>query len=87
MLANLKGVYLRDSDFLRAARILERLCRLCPTDLLQRRDLGVALVQGGQPGRAIPHLTAYLDASPQAADTDTVHEFLGRARGEVARWN
>jgi regulator of sirC expression with transglutaminase-like and TPR domain len=87
MLTNLKAVYLGQGDFRRAARVIERLRQLSPDDLLQRRDLGVSLLQAGQPGKAIPHLSAFLAASPQAGDADAVRRLLNRARSEVARWN
>src|SRR6516225_6472232 len=47
MLTNLKSVYLRDGDFARAARVIQRLRRLDPADLLQQRDLGVSLFRAG----------------------------------------
>ena len=87
MLNNLKGAYLRQSDFGRAARVISRLLQLLPGDHVQRRDLGVALVHAGQPGRAIGHLQAYLDLVPDAADADEVRTFLGDAKSAVARWN
>ncbi len=87
MLSNLKAVYLRQRDFRRAARVIGRLRQLAPDDLLQRRDLGVTLLHAGQPGKAIDHLTAYVEASPQAGDQQTVRQLLQRARDEVAKWN
>jgi regulator of sirC expression with transglutaminase-like and TPR domain len=87
MVNNLKAVYLRDSDFPRAARVMERLVQLGPDDPVQRRDLGVSLVHAGKPGRAIGHLKLYLDRLPTAADGDAVRGFLDRATAEVARWN
>jgi regulator of sirC expression with transglutaminase-like and TPR domain len=87
LLTNLKSVYLRSADFPRAARTTERLVSLLPGDAEQRRDLGVCLIHAGRPGKAIPHLRAYLAAAPQAADAATVGEFLSEAMREVARWN
>jgi regulator of sirC expression with transglutaminase-like and TPR domain len=87
MLNNLKGAYLRQPDFGRAARATEPLVQLSPADPTQRRDLGVTLVHAGKPGRAIDHLRAYLDAVPDADDRDRVREFLSDARAAVARWN
>src|SRR5262249_14246110 len=52
MLGNLKGVYLRQNDFGRAARVIGRLRQLAPDDMLQQRDLGVSLLHAGQPGQA-----------------------------------
>src|SRR5262249_41919209 len=87
MLSNLKAVYLNQGDFVRAVRVLRRLCQLCPDDPVQRRDLGVASFHAGQPGQAIDHLAAYVEALPGADDVLTVQQFLTRARGQVARWN
>jgi regulator of sirC expression with transglutaminase-like and TPR domain len=87
MLNNLKGVYLRVGDYLRAARVIERLRQLSPDDPLQHRDLGATLFQAGHAGRAIDHLQAYLSASPEANDAETVEQMLTQARASVARWN
>jgi regulator of sirC expression with transglutaminase-like and TPR domain len=87
MLSNLKGVYLKLADFRRAARIIGRLLQLTPHDPLQHRDLGVTLIQNGEPGRALDHLQFYLDHAPASEDAETVRDVLKRARGEVAKWN
>ncbi len=87
MLNNLKGVYLRNEDYSRAARIIERLRQLSPHDPLQSRDLGATLLRGGHAGRAIDHLEAYLRAAPEAGDADTVKQLLMQAQASVARWN
>jgi regulator of sirC expression with transglutaminase-like and TPR domain len=87
MLNNLKGIYLRDGDYPRAARVMGRLLRLAPGDVAQRRDLGVTLVHADQPGKAIDHLRAYLAARPAAADAGAVEGFLKEAQRDVARWN
>ncbi len=87
MLNNLKAVYLRGSDYRRAVRVMERLHQLNPNDLLQRRDLGAALIHTGQPGKAIDHLGAYLDAVPGADDRPSVLQLLKQARAAVAHWN
>lgn len=87
MLNNLKGVYLRAGDYRRAARVIERLRQLNPDDPLQRRDLGATLLQAGQAGKAIDHLQAYLQASPEVSDVEVVGKLLSQARAAVARWN
>ncbi len=87
ILTNLKAVYLRDQDYRRAARVIGRLRQLCPNDPLQRRDLGISLLQTGQPGQAIDHLLAYLADVPKGPDTDMVRQLLDRARSDVAKWN
>lgn len=87
MLNNLKGAYLRQRDFARAARTIGRLIQLCPDDLTQRRDQGAVLLQAGRAGQAIDELETYLDAEPPPEDSRSVRELLDQARGEVARWN
>jgi regulator of sirC expression with transglutaminase-like and TPR domain len=87
MLNNLKGTYLRDEDFARAVRVIERLRQLRPDDPLQERDLGASLLRAGQPGRAVDHFRAYLEDLPAAADADTVRDLLRQALSEVAKWN
>jgi regulator of sirC expression with transglutaminase-like and TPR domain len=87
MLSNLKGTYLRQGDFPRAIRVIERLRQLNPEDPLQQRDLGVCLFRAAQPGRAIDHLTGYLSTLPDAADAATVRRMLKQAEGLVAQWN
>jgi regulator of sirC expression with transglutaminase-like and TPR domain len=87
MLNNLKAVYLGASDFGRAVRVLRRLRQLNPQDPQQQRDLGATLARNGQPGPAISHLEAYLQALPNAEDADLVREVLNRACAAVAKWN
>ncbi|MBY0525500.1 MAG: transglutaminase-like domain-containing protein [Gemmataceae bacterium] len=87
MLINLKGIYLKAEDYPRALRILGRLRQLAPRDVVQRRDLGATLLQAGQPGPAIDHLEAYLNALSDGPDVVAVQELLDRAKSEVARWN
>lgn len=87
LLANLKGVYLREEDYQRAIRVMQRLRQLAPDDPGQRRDLGAVLLQAGQPGPAIDHLAAYLKAVPQSEDAKGARQLLEQARGEVAKWN
>jgi regulator of sirC expression with transglutaminase-like and TPR domain len=87
MLANLKAIYLRQGDFPRAARVIGRLTQLAPADPLHQRDLGIALLQAGQPGKAIRHFSAFLESAPGSAEAETVRKLLGRARADVGRWN
>src|SRR5262249_52059023 len=87
LLTNLKALYLGQNDYLRAARVMERLRQLSPEDLLQRRDLGISLLQAGQPSRAIAHLAAYLTAEPSRPDADKVRRLLNEAYKAVSPWN
>lgn len=87
MLTNLKGVYLREPDFPRAARVIKRLIQLLPGEVLQRRDLGVCLIHADRPGAAIRHLQAYLAATPCAEDAETIQEMIKLSLAKVARLN
>jgi regulator of sirC expression with transglutaminase-like and TPR domain len=87
MLTNLKGVYLKRNDPARAARVIGRLVQLCPRDLSQRRDLGVALLGAGREGQAIDHLEIYLGGEPPPEDSLAVRDLLRQAQAAVARWN
>ncbi|HZU35582.1 MAG TPA: tetratricopeptide repeat protein, partial [Gemmataceae bacterium] len=87
MLNNLKGIYWKAGDFVRAARVAGRLHKLLPTDSEQARDLGVCLLYANQAGRALDHLTAYLANVPRAEDARTVEGLVRQARSAIARWN
>jgi regulator of sirC expression with transglutaminase-like and TPR domain len=87
MLNNLKSIYLGKKDWVRSARVLERLRQLNPYDTGLRRDLGVCLARYGQPGKALDHLRAYLDAEPEADDAATVTEILDATQQRLAEWN
>jgi regulator of sirC expression with transglutaminase-like and TPR domain len=86
LLANLKKVFLDAKDLPKAIRVIERLMQLKPDDKMERRDLGICLVQAGRFGPAIDHLLAYLESAPANGD-DQVRRLLDQAQTEVARWN
>src|SRR5262249_47033603 len=81
MISNLKGCYLREADFQRAIRTMCRLIQLAPRDWTQRRDLGSAYLQNGQPGKAIDQLQVYLTNVPEAIDREAVEKMIRQARG------
>jgi regulator of sirC expression with transglutaminase-like and TPR domain len=87
LLMNLKGAYIREGDFERAARVIGRLRQLVPQDPCEQRDLGVCLLQLGQAGRAVNLLSGYLAASPNGPDAEQVSQLLRQAQADVARWN
>src|SRR5262249_14708062 len=87
MLTNLKGVYQRQRDHARTARVAGRLCQLSPEDPMQQRDLGISLLQAGRAGQAIGPLERYLKREPPPEDARQIREVLAEAQMEVARWN
>jgi regulator of sirC expression with transglutaminase-like and TPR domain len=87
MLTNLKAVYLRQGDFRRAGRVTRRIMQLEPDNPVEQRDLGVCLIQSGEPGPAIDLLEEYLRRTPGAAEADVVRKLIKKARTDVAKWN
>ena len=49
--------------------------------------LGVCLARHGQPGKALDHLQAYLDAEAEAEDAATVTAILKATQQRLAEWN
>lgn len=86
ILTNLKKIYTDANDLPKAIRVIERILQLKPDDPVERRDLGICLVQAGRHGPAIDHLAGYL-ASPSANGDDQIRRLLNQAQSEVARWN
>jgi len=87
MLTNLKAIYLRRKDFIRAARVIGRLRQISAQDMEQRRDLGLCLLQCGQPGQAIDHLRAYLESASDNPDAESTQQWLNQALKDVGAWN
>jgi regulator of sirC expression with transglutaminase-like and TPR domain len=87
MLNNLKWIYMREKDFPRSIRVIERLRQLDPGNPFLKRDLGLCLLEADRPGRAIDFLEAYLKEAPAGEDADSVRQKVLKARGQVARWN
>jgi regulator of sirC expression with transglutaminase-like and TPR domain len=87
MLNNLKGIHLDKEDYLRCARIIERLSALLPNDASQKRDLGLCLAQIERHGQAINYLREYLLADPTANDAGAVQKVIMKITAEIAKWN
>jgi regulator of sirC expression with transglutaminase-like and TPR domain len=87
MLNNLRKIYLEAEDHRRAARVLRRLLQLQPRDPSVHRDLGAALVRLEKYGKAIDHLSFYLDQAAEAEDIEAVRKTLNSAKAQVAKWN
>jgi len=87
LLTNLKAIYVKQEDFARAARVIARLRQISPEDVEHRRDLGLCLLQAGQPGQAIDHLCAYLAAAPDSSDAESTQQWLNQAWKDIGTWN
>jgi regulator of sirC expression with transglutaminase-like and TPR domain len=87
MLSNLQGIYNQQHDYPRCVRVLQRRRQLQPQQSQLRRELGICLIQAGQPGPAIDHLTAYLGSGPAPDEATVAQAWLQRAWKEVGKWN
>ena len=68
MLRNLKIIYGKRDDHLRAARVCDRLLELDPEQAVERRDRGLLYAAVGCYGLAADDLEAYARKAPRAED-------------------
>jgi regulator of sirC expression with transglutaminase-like and TPR domain len=87
MLTNLKLIYLRKNDINRSIRILNRLRQIAPNDPSQIRDLGVVLLQAGQPSKALSNLESYIRKVPSALEDDEINNWIKQAKKEISNSN
>lgn len=87
MLANLKGIYLAGEDYQRSIRVMRRMRQLQPEDAALQRDLGVAWMKVGEPGKALDLLEAYVRLAPEASDATVIHQLVREAKALIARLN
>jgi regulator of sirC expression with transglutaminase-like and TPR domain len=72
LLTNLKGLYLKAGDHDRALAAVERILLLSPIAPHETRDRGVILARMGRKDEALKQLEAYLNAVPEAADSERI---------------
>ena len=77
MLLNLKHLYVKGEDYVRALGVVDRLLLLSPGDSTELRDRGFLHAHLGRPGAAVSDLESYLSLTPHARDAESV-------RGRVA---
>jgi regulator of sirC expression with transglutaminase-like and TPR domain len=76
MLTNLKGLYTKSGDHLRALAAVERILMITPTAPAESRTRGVLLARLGRHEEAAAQLEAYLRVSPAATDAPRVEAML-----------
>ena len=76
MLTNLKGLYTKAGDHLRALAAVERILMITPTAPAESRTRGVLLARLGRHEEAAAQLEAYLRVSPAATDAPRVEAML-----------
>jgi regulator of sirC expression with transglutaminase-like and TPR domain len=87
MLANLKAVHVRASDWPRALRIAECLVALRPAALGEVRDRGTLHARLGDSRAAIRDWERYLKSAPEASDAAEVQRQLRALRQSLAVLN
>jgi regulator of sirC expression with transglutaminase-like and TPR domain len=83
ILSNIKEIYLKGRDEVRALAAVERLQILRPEDAEERRDRGFILARLGREAEARSELLSYLDRTPDAADAPRVRLLLDQLKREV----
>ena len=81
MLLNLKLIYTRAEDHVRALRIQEYLLALTPWSFDEIRDRGVLRARAGDAEGALADLETYLTHAGDAQDVPSVRELVERLRG------
>lgn len=76
VIRNLKAIYMRDEDFVRALTISEFALRLEPHSAMNRRDRGIVHYQLGHSAEAMEDLVYYLDFAPNGPDAEGVHALV-----------
>lgn len=80
MLTNLKMIYIRQGDMNRTLAAIERILMLFPDAVVEMRDRGLLYYEKGRWDDAIPDLTKYLDAQPNAQDKSMIEHLLNTIR-------
>jgi regulator of sirC expression with transglutaminase-like and TPR domain len=86
MLSNLKGIYVKSGDHLRAIGVMDLLLSVT-ADPEQVRDRGLLYASLDCYALAAADLASYLERTPSAGDSDTVRGTLEEMRARAARVN
>lgn len=87
MLTNLKNLHFKAGDYGRAARAAEMILIAEPWRSLEWRDIGVALLEDGQYGRALDHLERFLRFAPADSDRRVVEQKVKELRAFISAMN
>lgn len=80
LLFNLKGIYHRAGDYVRALAAVERILVVRPTASGQIRDRGYLLAKLNRPDEAVTQLETYLTFAPEAGDADRIEALVDSIR-------
>ncbi|MBI4781839.1 MAG: tetratricopeptide repeat protein [Oscillatoriophycideae cyanobacterium NC_groundwater_1537_Pr4_S-0.65um_50_18] len=83
ILTNLKGVYLKQTDWLRAIAAIDRILLLLPHSWMEQRDRGLLYYQLERWAEARQDLEDYLTCAPSTvADAPRIRDLLRRIEGQ-----
>ena len=85
MLANLKGIWIKRGDFLRAISACDRILLVVPEAVVEFRDRGLLWLKLECYRPALDDLERYLVAAPRAADARNIQEQVHSVREHVSR--
>ncbi len=74
MLANLKAIYIREENFLKAVSVVERLVIMDPISADEIRDRGLLYLKLERFSEVVDDLETYLRLAPDAADAEEILE-------------
>lgn len=87
LLLNLKHVFVKRKDYVRALRAVERLLLIRPADKTELRDRGFLQAYLGRPSAAIRDLERYLADAPDAPDAESVRGRVSWLRRRISHFN
>jgi regulator of sirC expression with transglutaminase-like and TPR domain len=87
LLSNLKHIYFRKGDYVRALSTCDRILLLMPDSPIERRDRGAIHLQLKQYARALRDLVVYVELAPRASDTSKVKRQIREIRQLIAQMN
>jgi regulator of sirC expression with transglutaminase-like and TPR domain len=87
MLQNLKAIYVRAQDFVRALGVVELLLRVTPASADELRDRGLIYAALDCYGLAVRDLGDYVARVPRSEETDDLREKIATLRAKAARVN
>jgi regulator of sirC expression with transglutaminase-like and TPR domain len=87
MLRNLKLVYLKAEALEKATAVIDRILLLCPNEIREYRDRGIAYMKLEAYLLALPDLCHYLEHAPVAPDRAAITAAVDYLRDQVANLN
>ncbi len=87
LLSNLKHIYFRRGDYVRALSTCDRILLLTPDSPIERRDRGAIHLQLKRYARAIRDLMTYVELAPHARDIGRVKRQIREIRQLIAQMN